>query len=131
MIVRNARRTGHSGRLSPEKKNTSDAEKCKETFERRLKSHEDSQTVVVLHRFPRGDAFQSLLHAFFSLCVPLNGPHQQEKKKKLIADFKRTLACACVFTMRLGATFFRRKELVEPAVDLAKEMDCIEAAIFS
>ena len=32
--------------------------------------------------------------------------------------------------MRLGATFFRRKELVEPAVDLAKEMDCIEAAIF-
>jgi len=40
------------------------------------------------------------------------------------------LACACVFTMRLGATFLRLKELVEPAVDLAKEMDCIEAAIF-
>jgi hypothetical protein len=32
--------------------------------------------------------------------------------------------------MRLGATFLRLKELVEPAVDLAKEMDCIEAAIF-
>jgi hypothetical protein len=48
----------------------------------------------------------------------------------LIEIFKRTLACACVLTMRLGATFLRLKELVEPAVDLAKEMDCIEAAIF-
>ena len=45
-------------------------------------------------------------------------------------DEKRTLACACVFTTRLGATFFRLKELVEPAVDLAKEIDCMEAAIF-
>ena len=74
----------------------------------------------------------SLTRFLLPLCVPLNGPDTTRKnKKKLIADFKRTLACACVFTMRLGATFFRRKELVEPAVDLAKEMDCIEAAIFS
>ena len=50
--------------------------------------------------------------------------------RALIEILKRTLACACVFTMRLGATFLRLKELVEPAVDLAKEMDCIEAAIF-
>jgi hypothetical protein len=35
-----------------------------------------------------------------------------------------------VFTTRLGATFVRLKELVEPAIDLANEIDCMEAAIF-
>tara|TARA_B100000073_G_scaffold247878_1_gene208201 strand:+ start:3379 stop:3930 length:552 start_codon:yes stop_codon:yes gene_type:complete len=84
--------------------------------------------------FPRAHLYSTFPPSFFGVSPPFFSLFSSSKSSRPIDerknDEKRTLACACVFTTRLGATFFRLKELVEPAVDLAKEIDCMEAAIF-
>ena len=83
--------------------------------------------------FPRAHLYSTFPPSFFGVSPPFFSLFSSSKSSRIDErknDEKRTLACACVFTTRLGATFFRLKELVEPAVDLAKEIDCMEAAIF-
>ena len=83
--------------------------------------------------FPRAHLYSTFPPSFFGVSPPFFSLFSSKSSRidERKNDEKRTLACACVFTTRLGATFFRLKELVEPAVDLAKEIDCMEAAIFT